>query len=125
MSVSAQPGTVKYLSYLFEDLDEQWIKELVSNYPTSQVEFLTEQCVERCQQVNAEKQKNKNKHHRNSNHKRHDNQFFSPNFDKQDDNNNHLQSDQLKFLYSGHIDSDDVCFYTFLDALNNFQDTDT
>eukprot|EP01084_Bolivina_argentea_P100916 181026_1 len=58
--MSQQDGTMQYLTTIFEDLDKEWIEQLILQFPTQRIEFLTEQCVERCQQINNQKNKNKN-----------------------------------------------------------------
>ena len=153
--MSNQPTTVQYLSTEFQDLDKKWIQDLVSQFPTAQIEFLKEQCVQRLSQLFQQNENNNNNqqpsypnlnNNNNNNNKLNDKpknamdkddqddqtQFFYPKLNKNDnknknnkngnDSNNNkkdqeiklddppdLPMDQLNFLYSGYIDSDDVC----------------
>lgn len=127
-TMSLQPGTIRYLASLFEDLPVQWIEELVSQYPTQSIEFLTEQCLARMTQIAAEKSKQSgnidkfdkvNLKRQTSADMRSDyfNNFFNPNSPrdnvekkegkKQDDMD--LPPSQLHFLYgSDHLEIDEV-----------------
>ena len=104
--MSQQPDTVQYLCTMFVDLDKEWIKDVVTQFPNATAEFLTEQCLQKCQQMNAEKGNNHNQK------KDHDMEEK-----KESKNNDHrngdvpdLDQDRLKFLYPAIMDSDDVCF---------------
>eukprot|EP01083_Nonionella_stella_P058082 152204_1 len=90
---------VEDLSRLFEDLDPTWIESLVSQFPTATVEFLTEQCLARCEQINAEQHK--------ANHNQKQDIDQKQYIDLTDDNSP-LSPAQHNFLYSQPlIDSDD------------------
>eukprot|EP01083_Nonionella_stella_P265428 899114_1 len=44
---------VQYLTKLFDSLDINWIQQLVSKFPGAQCEFLTQQCLQRCEQIHS------------------------------------------------------------------------
>ena len=131
---SSQPTTVKFLATEFRDLDRKWIEELVAQFPTAQIEFYKEQCVQKCVQLFAEKEQKDNQNKQPMDDEQDDQErFFYPNLNvnqnlnnsneqKQDekkqanddddnanDNAPDLPKEQLTFLYAAYIDSEDVC----------------
>ena len=92
--MASQPTTVNFLATEFRDLDKKWIEDLVVQFPTAQIEFYKEQCIQKCVQLFAEKEQkdNQNKQPMDDEQDDEDRFFYNPNLN----NINNEQKQQEK-----------------------------